>query len=369
MATDLLWAATDGSDGVSAVALPADRMSALALRVNHGGQFWCTTQASGCGGVLILAAGEVRRPYFRHHPGATCSFIGREHAAGPAYEHLLYQQALQAWLAGQGYTAVLEKRLGQDGRTDLYVVVDAVSHALEVQLSPISTTAWQQRDAGYRRQVDQVTWLYGPSAEAASAAELSVRGVAVRLRPGPQIGVLDLDGHTEWSDLTACRLTPAGLDAPGLAQARALAQQRQAEAEAEARQQQAELEAAQRRDLEQQQRWQAQSARRLTPTPAVISTAPATAGLDAWEARNPEARFWQPDRGWDWLDALPPTMHRAARSLTYTTQVLVFGSPTNTVLPELTDEEVRRELFDGLVDVGLVRRYLHPAGIERWERL
>ncbi len=193
----------------------------MALRSRHNGMFWCTTQAHGCGDQLLLAAGPIVRPYFRHRAGSDCALIGQR-AAGPAYEHLQYQLALQQWLAKQGHQAELEKRLGPDGRTDLHVVIDGVSHILEVQLSPIGTAQWKSRDENYRRRADHVTWLYGPFAEAAAASELAVRGFSLTLRRGPEVGVRDVADAVYWVALDACRLTTDGFFAPGIEEAKEL---------------------------------------------------------------------------------------------------------------------------------------------------
>lgn len=375
MASELLWAVTDGPDGTSAVALPDDRFEALAIKAKHHGAFWCTTEANGCGGSLILNAGEVRVPYFRHHPGAPCSFIGSESKAGPAYEHLRYQQAFAEWVIEQGYTPTLEKVLGTDGRTDLHVVVDQVSHAIEIQLSPLSAVSWQERDTRYRRRVDHVTWLYGPAAESAGASELSQRGLSFSLKPGPEVGVRDVDDQTRWVPLASCRLTADGFQAPGVVEAKALHLQRQQEkveaARLKAEQEERDRLAAQQRlQREREARARAAAARPVRPEPPRLDFGHLKGldGLDRWEALYPEAQWWQPDRGWGWLDSLPPELHRTARALTYTTQVLTFASPVATVFRELTDPEVRTLLFERLEEMGLVRRYFHDSGIQRWER-
>lgn len=292
--------------------------------------------------------------------------------AEPAYEHLRYQQALQDWLQAQGYHPTLEKQLGADGRTDLHVVVDEVSHAIEVQLSPLPAAAWRLRDERYRRHAQHVTWLYGRSAEAASANELSVRGLSLALRPGPEIGVRDVDDHTQWVALLDCRLTADGFVVPGLQDlARDLRARRQAERQQERRERADRderrrlAEGERRRDL--QARRTAAAAREPQTRPRPIGSSTGLTGLEQWEARNPELAYWRPAGGWGWLDALPAENHRAARALAYTTQVLVFSSPIATVLPEL-DYDVRSRVLDVLEELSLIHRTLRAGGIERWER-
>jgi hypothetical protein len=267
--------------------------------------------------------------------------------------------------------------LGEDGRTDLHVVVNEVSHSVEVQLSPIGTEQWRHRDARYRRHADHVTWLYGPSAEAAAAAELALRNVSLALRKGPQIGVRDLSLGVNWVPLEACRLTPAGFRAPGMDEAVALAAQRQAE----------EI-AARRLDEDKKQRLITGQAERLRerrmtaerdkraswqpPPRPHTRTSPLFPELEPWEAWDalfPEAAFWQPPSGWGWLDFLPEDLHRAARATAYVAQVLSFSSPTATMLPELSDPDEREQILQALENARLIRRYTSSGGVERWERV
>lgn len=129
---------------------------------------------------------------------------------------------MAGWLVGQGYEPILEKVLADDGRTDLHVVVEEVSHAIEVQLSPLSTGAWQERNERYARRVDHVTWLFGPGSKTVADTVTGVHGLSFALRPGIKIGVRDIDDKISWSPLADCRLTVTGFYAPGVEEARAL---------------------------------------------------------------------------------------------------------------------------------------------------
>ncbi len=386
MASDLVWASIDGPHGVRAVTLPAERWGALALKDHHRGEFWCTTEAGGCGGRLIANAGEIRRPYFRHHAGAPCQYLSRPDSAGPAYEHLQYQRHFQRWLVDQGLNATLEKVLGADGRTDLHVHVERVSHSLEIQLSPMPTQAWHEREGRYRRHVHHVTWFYGPGAESASAMEVSRSGVAFDLRPGPEIGVRDVDNTRHWVPLKDCRLMPDGLQVPGLAEARALQDQRQKEqmakataarealalaevereqrreAQERANREYFERQAAQRDALEKQRRARVQQLRLDAQEDEDDPY-----GVAPWEQRFPESRAWTPGIGWSWLEHLPAEARRPARALAYTTQVLSFAATEHSALPELTDPELRDRLFALLESLGVISRQAFPTFV-RWER-
>ena len=222
---ELRWAVTDGPAGTAAVTLPEEAAAAPAPGFPHGTGFWCSREAGGCGGRLVLDVRDGTRPLFRHPADARCAFTGRESDAGPAYEHLRYQRAVVAWLTGQGHRPRPEKVPDAGGRTGLHVVVDDVGHAIEVQLAPLPDTAWRARDDHLRRRYRHVTWLYGPAAEAAGDTEVAVRGVAYAVRrhnTGLLVGVRDVAGGTRWVRLAACRLTVDGFAAPGTAEARAL---------------------------------------------------------------------------------------------------------------------------------------------------
>jgi hypothetical protein len=238
VASELTWAVTDGAAGTHAVALPESPVEARRLARHYGGGFWCSRAAGGCGTRLGVSVGDGR-PSFRHAGDAHCAFIGQEPRAGHAYEHLRYQHALTAWLTGQGYRPRVVRVPGADGRADLHVVVEELSHALEVQLSPLADLAWRERDDRSRAGVPHVTWLYGPAAETTAATEATVRGVSFVLRrqgAGLSVGVRDVDDRTRWVRLGACRLTADGFAAPGTDEARELHARRTAERQETARQ-------------------------------------------------------------------------------------------------------------------------------------
>jgi hypothetical protein len=227
VAIELRWAVTDGPAGTAAVALPQDGTVARVLGLRPGSDFWCSREAGGCGGRLVLEARDGARPHFRHTGDVPCAFTASD--AGPAYESLRHRRALGAWLAAQGLRPRFEEVPGSGG---LLVVVPEVGSAVVVQLAPVGDTAWRERDDRCRRRVRHVTWLYGPAAEAAGDTELAVRGVAYAVRrhgTGLLVGVRDVGGGTRWVRLSACRLTADGLEAPGTAEARALHARRAAD--------------------------------------------------------------------------------------------------------------------------------------------
>jgi hypothetical protein len=233
VAIELRWAVTDGPAGTAAVALPEDETAARVLGLRPGSDFWCSREAGGCGGRLVLQVGDEARPHFRHTGDGCCRFTASD--AGPAYESLRHRPALGAWLAAQGLRPRFEEVPGSGG---LLVVVPEVGCAVVVQLAPVGDTVWRERDDRYRGLVRHVTWLYGPAAESAGDTELAVRGVAYVVRrhnTGLLVGVRDVDGGTRWVRLGACRLTADGFEAPGTAEARARHARRAADRHAAAR--------------------------------------------------------------------------------------------------------------------------------------
>lgn len=426
--SDLMWAVVDDPDGDHAVELPDDQMPAIRLRERHSGKFWCAKRAGGCGGLLTLRAGSVLRPHFAHRAKKGCAYEAHGSRAARRYDHLRYQRALEAWLATRGFFAKLECDLGGDGRTDLHVVVESVSHALEVQLSQLPATSWADRDARYRRRVDHVAWLYGPNADAEAATEIAQRGLCLRIRatagnrtadtvPGQhlagkpaaepdtgvaapgvelasefrvELGVEDIDRKTEYTPLAGCSITAAGLQVPGLEAARARRdehQREQAAAEAAAREEkrrqghEREQEKARREQLRRQlveEARQAQLRRQASAVPpdplAGKPDAPLKAmflpgdGLRQWRMRNPEAEGWEPAQGWAFLNGLPPSLHQTAVAIAYATQVLVAASITTAVLRDWDDAAGRTTVFNALQRQGFVTLKQLPSGKCRWQR-
>jgi hypothetical protein len=122
-AVHLRRAVTDGPVGVQTVGVPGRREAAWRLRAAHPEGFWCSSTASGCGQKLILAAGQVLPPYFRHARGQIrdCVSFHDEHALDRGYLHLTIQLQLHRWLREQGYEVTLEHRFTDSSRADVHV--------------------------------------------------------------------------------------------------------------------------------------------------------------------------------------------------------------------------------------------------------
>jgi hypothetical protein len=366
---ELAHAVVDGSDGTHAVELSPVRSEALQLKALHE-QFWCSTQANGCGGPLVLAAGQIRIPYFRHRPGAACALGGDNARAARSYEHLRCQRALVAWLKAQGLSATIEHYFGPDGRADIHVMVSGRSHTIEVQLSPISLIEWRRRDENYRRQVDQVTWLYGAGAETVAAAEQATRGHAHNLRAhveqaqALEVGVVT-DLADAWSNLDECELridrfwTPRLDEALGdLATARDQAAAKAAQ-EAEATRREG------RRRAEARTR-QTAVVHRGPAADTVESSIPDKYGtLGWWRTYFPGLAGWTPDQGWRWTDELTDDGKAIAKVLAYVVSRLYASGPVDMLLS--ADTSSAAEAVAALERGGLIRVY-ERGGVERWER-
>lgn len=382
----LRWAVTDGPDGLAHVTAPDDQLLARRLRVGHGDGFWCSRQGGGCGQKLTLKAGEERRPYFSHLPGsASCALAVEPGLAERSYEHLTYQVRLQQWLHGQGYACELEKHLAEDGRTDLHVVVEAVRHSIEVQLSPISDREVGDREQRYRQRVDKVTWLFGAAARSAAITQVAIKGWALLLRRGEddvEVGVLDAVGEI-WSPLGKCWMSRGGLCTPDLADVleRAAARLRQ---EQEARRRAAEEEAqrleAQRAEEELRRRLREAATARQSQQPAAPPPAsprrPADGAGEAlhhWTLAaklraHPEATDWTPDCGWGWLDGVDEGLWPAARLMAYMCGRIYASGPLGQLeFDDVADPD--RVVAHALAEAGVITVLRHISGRQRWQRV
>lgn len=370
----LAHAVVDGPDGTHAVELSPIRAEALRLKTLHEESFWCTTQAGGCGGALVLAAGPVRIPYFRHHSNAACALAGDNVRAARSYEHLYYQRALLAWLEAQGLSATTEHHLGPDGRADLHVIVQSRRHTIEVQLSPLAVNEWRRRDEGYRRQVDHVTWLYGARADTAAAVEQADRGHALHIRAGSEsataleIGVVT-DLTEVWSPIEECELRIGGFWTPHLGKALAdLAAAREEAAREAAEKAAAE---ARRASEESEVRRRAVEAGRQRDDDG--TRPPASAGWNAsygtlayWQEVHPEQTNWAPEQGWAWIEGLPEGSEVAARVVAYIVSRLYASGPISMLL--LPDAPAGEEIVSALERARFLRLY-ERGSVERWERI
>lgn len=205
--------------------------------------FYCSTGAGGCGEPIIVVAGAVRRPHFRHHPGTVCT-VSDYTAFADRCTHRLIQNELVRWLQSQGFRSKAEQYLDRRSRVDVFCEPGAV---IEVQLSGETVTSFEDRTARYG---GNVTWLFGQrSAITSRETLLGTDGAVqlVRLRPEAvnplgkgrriDIGLLATDAaETNWFPLRDCAFDPAdGLQCPEFLSAKQrIARQREEKAKAAA---------------------------------------------------------------------------------------------------------------------------------------
>lgn len=382
----LRHAVTDGPDGTAAVALPTIRAAALRMKAAYGHAFWCSRAIGGCGAMLLVAAGAVRIPHFRHKPRerGDCILEREPLSAETNYRHLALQRALVAWIKAQGHDPRIEYPLA-GGRADVHVVVDGRRQSLEVQLSPITDTEWRRRDELYRAQITDVTWLFGDTLDTRATENLLTRGVAFHIHVDSDLdvalGTRFIDDHIAWDELQHCKLAAGGLWTPHSAASLDASQrwrhltvvaealhaevQRRERAQALANRRRREQESARRRLAI------AQQAPLLAPPRPRQSWRLPSIGQYPWtrEARaalSEESDGWSPPQGWGWLDRVPLELQPSARLLAYYVCRIYSAGP----LGQLCFDDVpdpNGHQIDALTSAGLITVY-EVSGVPRWRR-
>lgn len=295
------------------------------------------------------------------------------------------------------------------------------AQTLEVQLSPLPWARLLERDSGYRRHVDVVTWLFGESLGGEALGMRQHRGVSFHARtsqratpratprtplvvpaplPAPtastpaasalregapelgapfrvQIGTRFLE-HVTWHDLSDCRLQQDGMWTPARQEALALHQEAErahhAAQEAARAAREAERVAAQQAEEALQRRLAeaAQRSRSERPVRSVRSThaggqshqrppaprPPSARTVSGFATIHPEASDFTPTQGWDWLDQLPEHLHPAARLLTYYTARLVISGPLRLLSFDDADD-VQALIPEALTQAGIIERTVY----------
>ena len=323
------FAVVDSPAGLHLVSLPTRTLLARDLRRAHS-NFWCSTRAGGCGGLLDLKAGPIRAPYFAHRPGEGTGCAARldpdELTSG--YEHLTMQLALRTWLRSIGYDAHIERPVG-GGRADVHAVAGDQIHVIEVQRSPLPPGAWEARDAKYRSEASTVTWLWGTDRKSEAEYALVSHDVAfhARITEGPSVEVGTLwpggDGEVDgvWNGLEECRLDGGGLWTPRRDTAlKATQAWRLAQAQAQV-EQIAHQERVRGEEADRARQWELRRDAGLARLQGQDSgsVAQGQSRHALWRRRQicPDLDGWNPEQGWGWLDDLPVDLHESARHLAY----------------------------------------------------
>jgi hypothetical protein len=150
------------------IALPDERDGAREIKRRYDrrapgvGGFFCPRTLGGCGGELIVAAGEVNVPHFRHvrkQPvGAPCQDPTFERSQ----DHFRVQQLLASHLESLGYEVTLEYRHENATRSDVLIQggnLAGTSLGIEVQVSPQTRARTEDRHVRYLEGADAVQWI------------------------------------------------------------------------------------------------------------------------------------------------------------------------------------------------------------------
>ncbi|MEX5265896.1 hypothetical protein RF640_17915 [Kocuria sp. CPCC 205231] len=162
------YAVVGDSAATGLIALPVEREGALEFKRRYDrravgvGGFYCPRALGGCGGELIVAAGKVNVPHFRHlrkrPAGASCEDPDFERNQ----DHIRVQQLLASHLGSLGYEASLEYRHENATRSDVLIQggdLAGISLGIEVQISPQTRERTEARHARYLEGADAVQWI------------------------------------------------------------------------------------------------------------------------------------------------------------------------------------------------------------------
>lgn len=132
-----------------------DRARIEAAQAAKGAAYTCP----GCGEPVTLAKGRIRRPYFRHRPGAFCSY-----AAFETPEHQQAKEDFAAAYRARGLSCDVEVEvlsIDGDRRADVLLNApgDGYRVALEVQNSTLDYATLERRTCAYLAAGVAVIWV------------------------------------------------------------------------------------------------------------------------------------------------------------------------------------------------------------------
>ncbi|CAM4019356.1 competence protein CoiA [Alkalicoccus chagannorensis] len=111
-----------------------------------------------CGEECHVKGGtEKVRQHFAHVRHTSCTG-SRESEA-----HQKAKQLLASWLSSQGLRPVIEKRIGEKQRADVWFAWKGMSVVFEVQFSALPAGELARRSADYRRKGHVVIWFTAPA--------------------------------------------------------------------------------------------------------------------------------------------------------------------------------------------------------------
>ena len=109
-----------------------------------------------CDGELILKAGEKNKAHFSHV--AVCKYVFYEHESE---QHLQTKMLFANWLMNQGVAAYVEHRFPEIMRiADVYFEHDDKKYVFEIQKSPLSEQAFNERSNNYLSLGVTPIWIF-----------------------------------------------------------------------------------------------------------------------------------------------------------------------------------------------------------------
>ncbi|MFM9493385.1 hypothetical protein ACKI1Q_07080 [Streptomyces galilaeus] len=212
------------------IVLPPDYHDLERFRRTHQREtFWCGVLLGGCGKPLSDRRYRDRVCHFAHHrdPQGIPNTCQRRDTSVSSADHLYIRHGLTNWLKSRNHQAQAsypDLGSGPGGAVDLRLA--GGRQVLRVQLDRQELREWEQAHAALSAKADHVEWLFGPDS-ALAHTQVARQGYALRVecetvgtRREVRIGTQGPDHAIDWTDLSQCRMTSAGIVTPPLARSR-----------------------------------------------------------------------------------------------------------------------------------------------------
>ncbi|MFD9122212.1 competence protein CoiA family protein [Streptomyces bottropensis] len=184
--------------------------------------FYCGVLLGGCGKKLTPKRYTEKKCHFAHRPPVHCHRTANGESSA---DHLYIGQALAQWLARQNHRKAKAsyRTVGDRPGGTVDFRLSGGRQFVRVQMARLGLRQWQQEAEDLAQGADGVEWLFGPDSMLAYdrvethgyaiRVECRTVGVTREMRVGTQ-----LPGNTiEWTTLSECSMTRAGIVTPSLA--------------------------------------------------------------------------------------------------------------------------------------------------------
>ncbi|MFF0425542.1 competence protein CoiA family protein [Streptomyces sp. NPDC004520] len=193
----------------------------LFMRGRSRDDFYCGTLLGGCGKKLSAKRYTEKKCHFAHRPPVHCRRTANGESSA---DHLYIGQALTRWLARQNHRQAKAsyRAVGDRPGGTVDFRLSGGRQLIRVQMARLGLHPWRQEAEGFARGADHVEWLFGPDSMLAFdrveshgyaiRVECRTVGATREVRIGTQ-----LPGNTvEWTTLSECTMTRAGIVTPSL---------------------------------------------------------------------------------------------------------------------------------------------------------